>query len=444
MTWESNPVWSEGMFLRPQHFQQYERHVQRLVRTRVADLSPYPWGLTELEINRELLLAGKFAITRCAGVLADGTPIDLPGLTPPPVPLELAQGVVDQLVYLALPLRQPGTIEVEINNPNSSSARYGTGEYQAIDSTTGTDGIAPIQIAVPRFRFMLDRDDRAGYTCIGLARIVEVRADGQVVLDKGYIPPALIASSSPVLLAFVTEIHGLLGHRAEALAARVAHSGTRGVAEIADFMMLQAVNRYLPLFGHLQAAGIMHPERVFSLMLEAAGELATFTQPGKRPPAFPPYLHEDLEATFAAVMAELRQSLSAVLEQTAIAIPLQERRYGIRVGQIADRSLLKTARFVLAVKADIQAEGLRRDFPLQCKIGPVETIRELVNVALPGIKITLLPVTPRQIPYHAGFAYFELDRTGQYWAQLATSGGFAIHVAGEFPNLAMEFWAIRE
>jgi type VI secretion system protein ImpJ len=142
-------------------------------------------------------------------------------------------------------------------------------------------------------------------------------------------------------------------------------------------------------------------------------------------------------------MAELRQSLSAVLEQTAIPIPLQERKYGIRVAPITDRSLLANASFVLAVKAEMPAETLRRNFPNQVKIGPVEQIRELVNVALPGITVRPLPVAPRQIPYHAGVTYFELDRSSTYWKQLSNSGGFAIHVAGDFPRLEMEFWAIR-
>jgi type VI secretion system protein ImpJ len=54
-----------------------------------------------------------------------------------------------------------------------------------------------------------------------------------------------------------------------------------------------------------------------------------------------------------------------------------------------------------------------------------------------------MPVAPRQIPFHAGFVYFELDQTHELWAQLQTSGGVALFVGGEFPALALEFWAIR-
>jgi type VI secretion system protein ImpJ len=54
-----------------------------------------------------------------------------------------------------------------------------------------------------------------------------------------------------------------------------------------------------------------------------------------------------------------------------------------------------------------------------------------------------VPVAPRQIPYHAGYVYFELDQSHELWGQLKTSGGIALHVSGEFPGLIMELWAIR-
>ena len=79
----------------------------------------------------------------------------------------------------------------------------------------------------------------------------------------------------------------------------------------------------------------------------------------------------------------------------------------------------------------------------QVKIGPVERIRDLVNLQLPGIGLTGLPVAPRQIPYHAGFSYYELDRGNDLWKQLERTGNLAMHIAGEFPGLELEFWAIR-
>jgi type VI secretion system protein ImpJ len=187
----------------------------------------------------------------------------------------------------------------------------------------------------------------------------------------------------------------------------------------------------------------MHPLDVYDVLLQMAGEFATFTETTRRPNVYPPYHHEDPQRSFAPVIADLRRSLSAVLEQNAVAIPLQERRQGVRVGPIVDRAILRAASFVLSVQADMPTEDLRRLFPSQVKIGAVEHIRELVNVALPGIAIRALPVAPRQIPFHAGASYFELDRNSPHWQQMQASGGFAIHVSGDFPNLRLELWAIR-
>ena len=58
--------------------------------------------------------------------------------------------------------------------------------------------------------------------------------------------------------------------------------------------------------------------------------------------------------------------------------------------------------------------------------------------------VRALPVVPRQIPYSAGYVYFELDKGSEFWRQLEQSGALALHIAGEFPGLDMAFWAIRD
>ncbi len=209
-------------------------------------------------------------------------------------------------------------------------------------------------------------------------------------------------------------------------------------------MLLQLVNRLEPLVVHLSHVRGLHPERLFDELVQMAGELATFTSRSKRPPEMPAYLHDHPQETFQAPINALRQALSAVLEQTAVSMELVERKYGIRVAPINDRSVVANSMFVLAVKADLPTETIRKRFPAQTKVGPVERIRQLVNAQLPGIGLRALPVAPRQIPYHSGFTYFELDRSSEYWRELSQSGGFAVHVGGDFPGLELEFWAIRE
>jgi type VI secretion system protein ImpJ len=105
MSWYSKVVWSEGMFLRPQHFQQQDRYLEAFVRQSCSPLRPYGWGVTELVLDRETLALGKVAITSAKGLLPDGTPFSIPDHDPPPVPLDIDATARDVRVMLALPLR---------------------------------------------------------------------------------------------------------------------------------------------------------------------------------------------------------------------------------------------------------------------------------------------------------------------------------------------------
>lgn len=443
MSQNDRVIWSEGMFLRPHHYQQYTRYIEGFIEERSAVLRTFPWGFTGLQLDQKLLGLGKVSIGEAKGVFQDGTPFRMPSQDELPLAVDIPKNTKESILYLCLPLRKPGTPDIDHNRDPDSLARYSPSEYESQDSSTLGGAAATIQVGRLRTRLMLEHDHRDDYACLGVARIIEVRSDNSLLLDENFYPPSLDCQVGTGLVGFLKELHGLLNHRAEALAGRIVISGRGGAAEIADFLLLQAVNRYLPLVAHLAALRTYHPESLFQLLVSMAGEMATFTSSDKRAPEFPVYHHDKLYETFAPVFEALRQSLSMVLEQSAISIPLQERKYGIRVATINDNSLLKKASFVLAVSAEMPAEDIRQRFPAQIKIGPVEQIRQLVNVQLPGIRIRPIPVAPRQIPYHTGFVYFELERTGELWGQLEKSGGVAFHVGGDFPSLKIEFWAIK-
>ncbi len=443
MSAHNRVVWSEGLFLQPQHFQQQDRYFERYVETRCEALVPHSWGFREIEPERDLLSIGKFALRRASGVFPDGTPFRLPDDDPLPAPIDIGAQVRDQIVYLAVPVRRSGEVEIDRAASEDPLARHKVTELEARDATMNGGDTALLEVAALRTRFLLASDVTQAYACLPLAHVVECRTDKQVVLDDNFIPTVLHSGASSRLATLTAELLGLLHQRGDALSNRVAATGRGAAAEFADFLMLQAINRYEPVFAHHAESGAPHPEDLFRLWVSAAGELSTFTTNAKRPPKFPGYRHDRLRESFDPVVIALRASLSVVLDQGAIAIPLEPKKFGISVAIVTDKNLLGTAVFVLAARADVPAEDLRRRFPSQLKIGPVEKIRDLVTLQLPGLPAVPLPVAPRQIPFHAGFAYFELDQSNELWGQLKTSGGLAVHVSGEFPGLSMELWAIR-
>lgn len=444
MTWTNKVIWTEGMFLQPQHFQQHDRYLEQQLRDRLQSAWGYGWGFTGVTLDDAALNLGKLAVTSAQGLLPDGTAFSLPGSDAAPAAFDIPADCRNELVVLALTLQRPGVIESNAEEQGGSlGVRYSVTELDVGDSNTNADRDAALQIGRLNLRLMLARDAVEGYATLGVARVIERRADNKVVLDTTYVPPMLHARGHVILDGYVRELYGLLHQRGEALASRLAQPGRSGSGEIADFLLLETVNRNEPLFAHLQAVSVLHPERLYSACLTLAGDLSTFRE-RRRPTVYPEYNHDDLARTFRPVIDDLRQSLSMVMEQTAIPIELQDRKYGVRVALIPDVDLQRNAQFVLAVAAQMPGEALRGRFPTQVKIGPVERIRDLVNLQLPGVTLRPLPVAPRQIPYHAGFNYFELEtRNNELWKQLEASGGMAMHIAGEFPGLELEFWAIR-
>ncbi len=444
MSLDNKVVWSEGMFLNPQHFQQQERYFESYINGKCAAYGAYGWGIHNLTVDQELLKLGKISILDASGVFPDGTPFNFPDKDDPPPVIDVPVNTHNCVVYLAIPVKRPGAVDVLADETSQGMARYLTSKMESRDVTIEDGDTISLDVGKLRFRLLYETDDLSGYACIGVLRISESRDDKNVLLDNQYIPTCLECNASTRLSAFMSELVGLLHHRGESIAGRLADTQRGGTAEVADYMLLQLVNRLEPMANHLTLMQGLHPLTLYTEALQMVGELSTFTAKNKRPPSFPPYLHDNLQATFAPVITTLQQSLSMVYEQTAISMSLVEKKYGIRVAQISDRSLLATAMFVLAVRADVPENTIRTHLPAQLKVGPVERIRQLVNAAMPGIPIKPLPVAPRQIPYHSGYTYFELERNSPFWKELQQSGGFALHVGGDFPGLEFEFWAIRQ
>lgn len=439
----SRVVWSEGMFLRPQHFQQAERHREYAMHLRALGGEGHFWGFSSLALDTASLAIGKVAIARASGVLPDGTPFSFPDPHQPPKAIDISETLKGKRILLCLPVYRTGSEEVSFEDDVRSLARYSVDEEDAADQNSVGGEPAPIQIAHLRLRLLAEDEVPEGWMTIGVCHVTERRNDLSVALGDTFIPTLVMAHESAVLSGFLRELAGLLRHRGEALAARLSSPGKGGVSEIADFLMLQLVNRYEPLITHLSQLRTLHPERLFAELLALAGDFTTFTRDSRRPGDYPSYNHDDLAACFTPLMQDLRRSLSMVLEQNAFQIELLERAYGVRVAVIADKELIKSAVFVLAVSSDSPGEQVRKLFPTQVKIGPVEKIRDLVNLHLPGVGLRPLPVAPRQIPYHAGNNYFELDTSSEFWRGLERSGGLAMHIAGDWPGLKLEFWAIR-
>lgn len=71
-------LWTKGVLLSPQHFQTQDRFLEDLLEFQLSTLAFCPWGFSRLEVDREALAGGSFAIAAAAGILPDGLLFDMP------------------------------------------------------------------------------------------------------------------------------------------------------------------------------------------------------------------------------------------------------------------------------------------------------------------------------------------------------------------------------
>ena len=359
------------MFLRAQHFQQQDRYLEHLLQARTAPLRPHPWGLTELSIDRDLLAAGRSRSPPRLGRARGRHPVR----DPRPAPTSRCRSTcrrapATRWCTWRLPLRQAGQSRRSpaTEGPDECAPAMGCGFRGLRHPFRQHACPAELQVGRPRLRYLLETEElRRLSPASASPAITEVQA-GPPGGARRPLHPALPADLGRAAAGQpVAELVGMLGQRGEALAARLAQPGSRGVADVADFLLLQAVNRWQPLMAHWADAGNVHPEG--SLRRPGAGGRRARhlhrIRPA-RPAPIPAYRHDDLQRSFAPVIADLRRSLSAVLEPDAVSIPLQEPRHGVRVGPITDRNLLRAgSASCWSVQADMPAEQLRRAVPEQ-------------------------------------------------------------------------------
>ncbi|WP_421186603.1 type VI secretion system baseplate subunit TssK [Aeromonas enteropelogenes] len=442
MSSRNRVIWREGLFIKPQHFQQQQRHSDYALHARLSALSDYFYGLQSLAINEDYLGFGRIALVGATGILPDGTVFNIPNDDVLPTPLEVTDAsVANQKVYLALPLSVSGVNEV--GQGGQVATRLQAHRHDVRDLHSEGGDVVSLEVGRVSLRLMLEREDRSAYASLAIARILDKRPDGGLVLDPNFMPCSISVSAIPALKRFLGESAGLVAERARSLSQRIAAPGQQGVADVAEFMMLQLLNRAQPQLSHLARLGTLHPERLHEALVQLCGELMTFTDESRLPPEFPAYRHDDQQVSFEPVMLTLRQALSTVLSPRAVSIQLRKHQYGIVVAMVNESELMQSADFVLAVRARMPQEQLRKQLLQQTKVASSDKIRELISLQLPGIPLLPLPVAPRQLPYHAGYSYFQLDRQSPAWQMLAVSNTLAFHIAGDFPELDMQLWAIR-
>lgn len=449
-------VWTQGMFLTPQHFQTLEKYLEDALHFRDAAAHFANWGVTEMDIDNEALTNGLFRLNSCTGLMPDGEEIDIPNTDEMPP----SRMVVDHFapnretldVFLALPENRPQARNVTIPGAQEASSdgslpatRYLSETRMIADENLGDDE-KPVQVGRRTFRLLFGNEYRDGFSSFRIAQIAR-NAAGMPILNQQFVPPCLNLASSGYLMMILRRQIEVLANKSSTLSAPRRQRGKMlaefTASETAQFWLLHTVNSYLPELKHIWKVRQGHPEPAYLAMLRLAGALATFSLEG-HPESLPDYDHNDLGRCFTLLDAKILELINAVLPENFVVIPLEVSDRFLWSGKIAEERHFKNSQFILAVSAKMGIDDLIRKVPQLFKVSSADEVQRLVRNSLPGLTLRHTPTPPSAIPVRLDNQYFVLNQGGPLWDAIRNSRQIAVFAPGEIVEPKMEILVVLE
>jgi type VI secretion system protein ImpJ len=426
-------LWSEGLFLRPQHFQQQDRHTEALVRASLASGRLQTCGFTQLSLDAVLLEAGRVGVVSAAGIFPDGTPFRIPESMDPPEPVAIARETPPGPVRLALPLEAAGGASFDPAHGEPSGARYRGRIERVRDAVHGGAEPEEIEVARPQARLLPPGAPEGGYTTLAVAEPIGLRADGGVALAETFLPPALVSRAAPFYAQLLQELITGIDRMADAHGRMVLGGPGRSVENL---LVLELANTARPRLAHMLAQDLFHPSELYLELAGLAGRMATYGSGSRRLTELPVYDHLAPGPAFAALTDTLRSLVLSLrhVEPKSRALPVMRHAQNVWKVRIDNPETLNSSRIVLRVGSDLSDDALRKIFVNQATVGTADEFESLWKSRLPGIRLRPLHSHPREIPYDGDRLCLELDQKSEHWASLRDAPGFVIGVSGALPS----------
>lgn len=445
MSKRSRVMWSEGMFLMPQHFQYQDEFHQYQLAQATLRATPFHWGVQMLEIDEHALAEGSLQLRRLKMVFPDGSLFDAPQHDPLPAARDLRDlsKLNDFKVHAALKLHEPFGVNYVEDGAQGQGARRYRKQFDTLPDLN--DGDLENEITSLRLNvvLLLDGDSLDGYSHCPIARLTR-NSIGVFDLDGHFVHPALHIGAHQALLGIAQRLLGALQAKSSALSSRRRERADQtaefGSSDVSLFWLLNTVNRAWPTLAHLLAHPRLHPERLYLFLAELAGELMTFwlnTQLSD----LPTYDHHEPALALVKLDEMIRVMLENVIPNQCIRIGLTRTKPCYWQGRLNDPRLVE-ADFYLCVHADMPGASLIEMVPRTFKVGSPEDIEVVVNSAMPGATINHATRLPSAIPTRLDNHYFSIEPHGRVYERMMAAQTLTFYAPSAFSNLELELMAV--
>ena len=439
-------LWGEGLFLRPQHFQQQDIHAESLGRRVLLSANPHAWGVRDLELDHDALKSGVLRFNRVNAIFANGDIFTAPDIDQLPPPQALA-GVVSEDgatdFFLALHHINPHGGNCTDSAVESGQARYLIVPCETPDLYTDAAEAAISKLSkISRIKSAGEPMDQ--FLTLPLVRIRRTASNG-FEIDPAFMPPSISLRSAPGLYmmlrrqidALLAKVEALYGfHREPSKNVIEFRSG-----DIASFWLLHTASSACASLTHLFRNPDVSPERLFQEFLRLAGGLMTFSKSFTLND-LPTYDHAQPGPCFTRLEHILRELLDTVISTRYFAIALNQIKPSFHVGHLDSEKINSDTAFYLSITAAHQQSEIIESIPLRIKVGAPDDVEKLVLSAISGVRLSHAAQVPAPIPVRPGACYFALDAHGPLYERMLKAQSVMIYVPESYRDLNIEMIAV--
>lgn len=427
------PIWTEGLFMTPQHLQQCDQYHEALVHARVHALVKFDWGISDIQFDERALSAGQLKLVKAHGVFPDGTPFFVGDQGEDQVEARPIEGAfpaaLDALdVFLAVPNLRENQANTALDPAKLGPAiRYVAQQANVPDMNTGRNE-QTINWARHNMRLLFGTEPRDAFHTIRVAQL-ERDKTGSIVVREGFVPSLLRIGASKWIMQNLRRVLSAMVGKQKALAEgrrmRSEASVDFQASDASKFWMLHTMNSFIPYVSHMVDHGDAHPEDLYLTLGGIIGELCTFSSEGD-PTDIPKFNYLELGDVLAPMFEMAIGMINRVLADQFIIVPLEKRDDGMYLGRFEDPTLPRKHEFYLECRGADEAT-LREKLPKLLKVASWTQIGYILNAAIPGVKCEVEYRPPGAIPVKPGLVYLRVDMSGDYWNDVLSSGTIAVY-----------------
>lgn len=434
-------LWSQGLFLHPQHLQAADEATSSQIDLLRRYGLPYFWGV------RRLVFTGTpddaVSIEHVEAVFPSGAVLNVPfDASLAPLALRSDWPTPDKpgTLYLGLALPKSGgaNAAVESRGEFAGTRFVYAEEPEAMPDIYGTS--PPSSVQRLKYAPILIRDaDLERYSDFECLPVAVLRRVGEHIdFDPLFLPPLLSLEASPHLAGMLREVRDA----AISCAGRLAGYKTSVSAEAPDmrftlhFTALGILNRQIPSLAHLQSTPHMHPWHIYGALRVFAGELSSFYddmdclgRSAADPDGVPDYNHDDPRTCFEPLCALLAKLLANLgIDESRILHLLPEPPYF--AAGIPENFISASCRYWLWARADAMTETMAEELPRFAKLGARDRLNLIIAKAVSGIPLNRIPSAPPGFLKRADSAWYSVDTAHPLWQNIVEQGKISLFWEG--------------